>query len=74
MQTLNAELLASRSATQTLEKLCADHRLTDASSQADNCYLPAADTGVNRLLETSCWCFLRRSSAQEERALTRMSR
>jgi hypothetical protein len=29
MQTLNAELLASRSATQTLEKWCGDHRLAD---------------------------------------------
>jgi chorismate-pyruvate lyase len=29
IQTLNAELLASRSATQTLEKWCGDHRLAD---------------------------------------------
>lgn len=29
MQTLNAELLASRSATQTLEKWCGDHRLAN---------------------------------------------
>ena len=29
VQTLNAELLASRSATQTLEKWCGDHRLAD---------------------------------------------
>jgi hypothetical protein len=29
MQTLNAELLGSRSATQTLEKWCGDHRMAD---------------------------------------------
>lgn len=44
IQTLNAELLASRSATQTLEKWCGDHQLADEPRIVAQMIGQAADT------------------------------